>query len=200
MNFMWVTDSVCETTEHADLVVNFLVSIRKQLNDTYKVYSAHTSYRWQEKDGTIKSITPHASICCEYTNPNNNFVFSTPRFVMEVVSDSSEIDDRKIDIYREQEIEECWIVDVLKKQIEIYELDYENDVPKYFLWNTITEQNKHELRLCRFPSVKINYEELFRNSINDPFYGKGNIAELEREVKNMEFEKSTFALTLFDRV
>ena len=48
------------------------------------------------------------------------------------------------------------------KTIEIYELDYdENDIPKYYLWKTISEENKDELRLVHFPNIKITFEDLF---------------------------------------
>lgn len=86
-----------------------------------------------------------------------------PRFVMEVLSLSTERYDRneKMELYRQQEIEEYWIVDWRRKKIEIYELDYENGIPKYYLWETITESNKDELKLIHFPSVKITFDELF---------------------------------------
>lgn len=48
-----------------------------------------------------------------------------------------------------------------KKKIEIYELDYENDIPKYFLWKVITQDNKKELQIIHFPNVKITFDELF---------------------------------------
>lgn len=66
-----------------------------------------------------------------------------------------------MELYRQQEIEEYWIVDWRKKKIEIYELDYENDIPKYYLWETITEANKDELKIVHFPGVHITFDELF---------------------------------------
>lgn len=82
---------------------------------------------------------------------------------MEVISPSTEKYDRgeKMELYRQQEIEEYWIVDWRKKKIEIYELDYENDIPKYYLWETITEANKDELKIVHFPGVHITFDELF---------------------------------------
>ena len=64
--------------------------------------------------------------------------------------------------YRIDTTEEYWIVDWRTKTIEIYELDYdENDIPKYYLWKTISEENKDELRLVHFPNIKITFEDLF---------------------------------------
>ena len=45
--------------------------------------------------------------------------------------------------------------------VEIYELDYEGEIPKYYLLKTITEENKDELHLIHFPQIKITFDELF---------------------------------------
>lgn len=61
-----------------------------------------------------------------------------------------------------QEIDEYWIVDWQKKQIEIYTLDYdEHKEPQYYLFNTITENNKEDLKMVHFPNIKITFNELF---------------------------------------
>ena len=83
---------------------------------------------------------------------------------MEVLSDSTEKYDRgeKKELYRQQEIDEYWIVDWHKKQVEIYNLDYdENGQPQYYLWETITENNKDELKIVHFQNLKITFDELF---------------------------------------
>ena len=82
---------------------------------------------------------------------------------MEVLSPTTEKYDRteKMEIYRQQEIEEYWIVDWKNREVEVYELDYEKDIPKYFLWKVITEKNKDELKFIHFPNVKITFDELF---------------------------------------
>lgn len=33
--------------------------------------------------------------------------------------------------------------------------------PQYYLWETITEKNKEELRMVHFPNLKITFDELF---------------------------------------
>ncbi len=83
---------------------------------------------------------------------------------MEVLSPSTEKYDRgeKKELYRQQEIDEYWIVDLHKKQVEIYELDYdEKEEPQYYLWKTVTEENKNELKMIRFPNLKITFDDLF---------------------------------------
>jgi len=66
-----------------------------------------------------------------------------------------------MELYRQQEIEEYWIVDWEERKVEIYELDYEDDIPKYYLWKTITDENSRELKIIHFPNVKITFDELF---------------------------------------
>ena len=161
---MQILDMSGARPEHSDVIVNFVATIRKQLkNSTCKVYSDNVQYKWKLKDGTDKTVIPDASINCQVKSRRGNSFINSPRFVMEVLSPSTEKYDRteKMEMYREQEIEEYWIVDVKKKQVEIYELDYENDIPKYYLWNTISEVNKNELKIIHFPNVKITFDELF---------------------------------------
>ena len=66
-----------------------------------------------------------------------------------------------MEIYQSEEIPEYWIVDVRRREIEIYDLDYENQEPKYFLVDTIREENSGDLRLLHFPNIKIDFKQLF---------------------------------------
>ena len=159
-----ITDMAGATPEHSAVIVNFVAAIRRQLrNSTCFVYSDNVQYRWQTDDGREKAVIPDASINCQTKKKRGSNFIGIPRFVMEVLSPSTEQYDRgeKMELYRQQEIEEYWIVDWRKKKIEIYELDYENDIPKYFLWKVITQDNKKELQIIHFPNVKITFDELF---------------------------------------
>lgn len=48
-----------------------------------------------------------------------------------------------------------------EKTVEIYQLDYENSIPRYYLWEKIDDSNKDELKIIHFPNVKITFDELF---------------------------------------
>ena len=90
--------------------------------------------------------------------------FDIPRLVLEVISPSTEQYDHneKKELYRQQEIDEYWILDGEKRKIEIYTLDYDQDgKPQYYLFNTVTEQNKDKLFIVHFPHIKICFDELF---------------------------------------
>ncbi len=159
-----IVDMAGASPEHSLVIVNFVSAIRKQLrNSTCYVFSDNVQYKFKTNEGEDKSIIPDASINCRIKSRRGNTFLDAPRFVMEVLAPTTESYDRgeKMELYRQQEIEEYWIVDWRKKKIEIYELDYENDIPKYFLWKVITQDNKKELQIIHFPNVKITFDELF---------------------------------------
>ncbi len=159
-----IVDMAGASPEHSLVIVNFVSAIRKQLrNSACYVFSDNVQYKFKTNEGEDKSIIPDASINCRIKSRRGNTFLDAPRFVMEVLSPATESYDRgeKMELYRQQEIEEYWIVDWRKKKIEIYELDYENDIPKYFLWKVITQDNKKELQIIHFPNVKITFDELF---------------------------------------
>lgn len=159
-----IVDMAGASPEHSLVIVNFVSAIRKQLkNSTCYVFSDNVQYKFKTNEGEDKTVIPDASINCRAKSRRGNTFLDAPRFVMEVLSPTTEPYDRgeKMELYRQQEIEEYWIVDWRQKKIEIYELDYEKDVPKYFLWKMITKDNKEELQIIHFPSVKITFDELF---------------------------------------
>jgi hypothetical protein len=53
-------------------------------------------------------------------------------------------------------------VDWRKKQVEIYLFDGREDGSTYgYLYKTVEERNKEELKIVMFPNLKITFEELF---------------------------------------
>lgn len=151
--------------EHSTVIVNFVAAIRKQLrNSTCFVYSDNVQYRFKADTGEDKIVIPDASINCRTKSRRGNTFIDAPRFVMEVLSPSTENYDRgeKKELYRQQEIDEYWIVDLKEKKVEIYELDYdENKEPQYYLWKIIKEENKNELKIIHFPNIEITFDDLF---------------------------------------
>ena len=160
-----ILDMAGARPEHSTVIVNFVAAVRDQLmNSTCYVFSDNVQYRWHTKDGEEKAVIPDASINCRVKARKGNTFLDIPRFVMEVLSPSTEKYDRgeKMEIYRQQEIDEYWIVDWEKKSIEIYNLDYdEKGEPQYYLWNTIVEENKDILKIVHFPMIKITFDKIF---------------------------------------
>lgn len=160
---MKITDMAGAYVEHSIVISNFLVKVGGQLqNSMCKVFSDNVQYKWMMND-IEKTVIPDVSINCRFRQRRGNSFFNNPRFVMEVLSPSTEKYDRgeKMELYRQQEIDEYWIVDWRKRQIEIYVLDYENNVSKYYLWNTVTSANKDELKIVHFQNVRIKFDDLF---------------------------------------
>lgn len=128
-----ITDTAGAVPSHSTVIVNFIAAVRKQLrNSTCYVFSDNVQYRFQAENGESKVVVPDASINCRVKSRRGNTFVDAPRFVMEVLSPSTEQYDRneKMELYRQQEIEEYWIVDWEQKKVEIYQLDYENGVPQ----------------------------------------------------------------------
>ena len=160
-----ITDMAGARPEHSTIIVNFVAAVRKQLmNSTCYVYSDNIQYRFKSDEGEDKIVIPDASINCRIKSRRGSTFLDAPRFVMEVLSDSTEKYDRgeKKELDRQHEIDEYWIVDWHKKQVEIYNLDYDkNGQPQYYLWETITESNKDKLKIVHFQNLKITFDELF---------------------------------------
>lgn len=160
-----ITDMAGARPEHSTVIVNFVAAIRKQLmNSMCYVFSDNIQYKFKTDEGEDKTVIPDASINCRIKARRGGSFLDAPRFVMEVLSDSTEKYDRgeKKELYRQQEVDEFWIVDWRKKQVEIYNLDYdENQNPQYYFWKIITEKNKEELKIVHFPNLKITFDELF---------------------------------------
>ena len=104
-----ITDMTGATPEHSAVIVNFVAAVRHQLrNSTCYVYSDNVQYRFKDEEGNNKIVVPDASINCRTKSRRGNTFTDAPRFVMEVLSPSTENYDRteKMQLYCQQEIEE----------------------------------------------------------------------------------------------
>lgn len=150
--------------EHSDVITAFTSMVYSQIKDSIcRVYPDNVQYKWFV-DGEEKIVIPDATINCRIQAKKGNSFFDVPRFVMGVLSESTKKYDRgeKMEIYRKMEIDEYWIVDWEKREVEIYNLDYdENEQPQYHLFKKITRENKEELEIVHFPNIKIDFDELF---------------------------------------
>lgn len=159
-----ITDMAGASPDHSAVITNFVTMVYNQLKDsTCRVYPDNVQYKWKMDDGSEKSVIPDASINCHIKSRKGNCFINAPQFVLEVLSPSTAKFDRteKKDIYRSEEIPEYWIIDIRKRSIELYDLDYENEIPKYFLVDTVTCENKSDLHLIHFPHIKIDFDQLF---------------------------------------
>lgn len=150
--------------EHSIVMMNFVTEVASQISDSLcKVFTDAVKYRWAENDNI--PVEPDVSINCDIRARKGNTFLNSPRFIMEILSPSTESGDRgfKMDLYRRAEVNEYWIADWQKRKVECYTLDYNGEgEPQYYLNCVITEQNKEELRLVMFPHIKVSFDNLFR--------------------------------------
>lgn len=151
--------------EHSIVITNFISIVGSQMNNSLcRVFGDNVKYKWAENDNV--PVIPDATINCDIKNRRATTFMGVPRFVMEVLSDSTEKYDRgeKKELYKKVEIAEYWIVNWRKKQVEIYILspnENTTDEAEYILYKTITEKNKEELEIVMFPNLNIRFDELF---------------------------------------
>ena len=163
MNTAIVEDMSKTYIEHSMVIDNFVIKIGSQIKDSLcRVFSDGVQYQWKDNDDKI--VIPDASIVCNRKDRKNISFTGIPRFVMEVLSDSTEQYDRnqKMNIYCKVGVSEYWIVDWRKRQVEIYMFDWDDSDKAYpYCYKTVTEDNKDELQLVMFPNLKISFDELF---------------------------------------
>ena len=149
--------------EHSIVIHNFVIKVGSQIKDSLcRVFGDTVQYEWREND--YKVVVPDVSIICNMRDRKNISFTGIPRFVMEVLSNSTEKYDRgeKMQIYAKAGIGEYWIVDWRKKQVEIYLFDFdENDMVYPYLYKTVTRENAEELGIVMFPNLQITFDELF---------------------------------------
>lgn len=164
MSAALIQDKSNTFVEHSFIINNFVVMVGKQLKDSLcRVLGDGVQYQWHENNDKI--VIPDASINCNERDRKNVSLTGIPRMAMEVLSDATEEYDRgeKMSVYQKVGVSEYWIVDWRKKQIEIYLNDGREDGTTYFyLYQTVTIENKEELRLIMFPYLNIDFDELFR--------------------------------------
>lgn len=165
MDRLPIKDMANTYIEHSMVINNFVITIGNQLKSSLcRVFGDSVKYKWAENDN--KPVIPDATINCDIKNRRSTNFLGVPRFIMEVLSDTTEQYDRheKMELYKKVEVAEYWIVDWRKKQVEIYVLSPDEnsiDDAEYRLSETITEQNKEDLKIYMFPNVKIDFEQLF---------------------------------------
>lgn len=127
-----------------------------------RVFGDSVQYQWRENDD--KAIVPDVSIICSRRDRKNISFTGIPRFVMEVLSDSTEAYDRKekMEIYCKTGVSEYWIVDWRKRQVKKYLFDWKEDGTNYaYLYKTVTKENKEGLQIIMFSNLYISFDELF---------------------------------------
>lgn len=165
MNILPIKDMANTYIEHSIVIHNFITTVGSQLKSSVcRVFGDSVKYKWIENEN--KPVIPDVSINCDIKNRRATNFLGVPRFIMEVLSDSTELYDRndKMELYKKVEVAEYWLVDWRKKQVEAYMLTPDEtsvDDAEYKLFSVITEENKADLKIRMFPNIKIDFDDLF---------------------------------------
>ncbi len=123
MNILPIKDMANTYIEHSIIIHNFITTVGSQLKSSVcRVFGDSVKYKWIENEN--KPVIPDVSINCDIKNRRATNFLGVPRFIMEVLSDSTEQYDRndKMELYKKVEVAEYWLVDWRKKQVEVYML------------------------------------------------------------------------------
>lgn len=165
MNGFPVKDIANTYIEHSMVINNFVTTVGAQLKSSLcRVFGDSVKYKWVENEN--RPVIPDVSINCDIRNRRSTNFLGVPRFIMEVLSDTTESYDRneKMELYKRVEVAEYWIVNWRQREVEIYVLSPDEnsiDDAEFQLKSKITEQNKEDLKIHMFPNVRIDFDQLF---------------------------------------
>lgn len=145
--------------EHGAVMDHIVAEVSPFFKNTKCKIMREQWYRWEEENW--KDRFPDISILCDDKKRKGLGYCGIPRFIVEVLADSTENIDRneKMDLYCKIGVEEYWLIDWRKREIERYLLDdYGN---KYLLHDKINEGNKADLNILSFPDIKIDFDYIF---------------------------------------
>ena len=156
------------TPEHREVMDNLVALTRMQLKNSLCFSMREAKYSWDEdrdENGNPNRREPDFSILCGVRKRKNLIYTDVPRFVAEVLSDSTEKEDRgsKMDLYLKIGVEEYWIIDPRTLVIERYFLD--DDGTRFLLHDTIDrntdEKKRQTLSPLLFPHLMIPFDDIF---------------------------------------
>ena len=154
--------------EHSVIINNFVACVNRTLRDSIcRVFGEGIQFQWEETGN--KKFTPDAFIICSFKRRTNTTMHEVPRMVLEVLSPATEVYDRKqkLEAYNLAGVGEVWLLDWRKRQIEIYVFDDDESgiKTKPYLYLTVTDANKEELKLVNFPITEIDFDEIMDLSV-----------------------------------
>ncbi len=151
--------------EHRFMMSNLENCIRKWSENFKCVVLREAKYEWEDADNV--KYEPDVSILCGIRHRKRLCYIDVPRFICEILSDSTENIDRneKMQIYAKVGVQEYWLADwrVPGGKIERYMLDDNGE--KYLHHDTISgkENPDIELNILSFPNWCFKMSDLMKN-------------------------------------
>lgn len=152
--------------EHRFVMDNLVYLIRNFIKNSNCVVMREAKYDWSS-EGIKEKIEPDISILCGIRKRKKLCYTDVPRFVAEILSTTTEKNDRTIkkEIYESIGVEEYWIVDWRSPGgfVERYQLD--DDGESYILKDIVNgcDNPDIELNLLSLPNIKFKMSELMEH-------------------------------------
>lgn len=154
--------------EHHFVMSNLEYIIKSYSKNTNCVVMREAKYEWE---GVDEKYEPDISLLCGLRRRKRLCYTDVPRFIAEVLSNSTEQDDRnkKMKVYASVGVEEYWLIDwrVPEGKVERYLLDDTGD--HFILHDIILGSEKNDLALILFPTVRFQMTELMEHVGEDIF-------------------------------
>lgn len=154
--------------EHRFVMSNLEFIIKSFIKNSNCVVMREAKYDWE---GIEEKYEPDISLLCGLRKRKKLCYTDVPRFIAEILSDSTEKEDRgkKMDVYAQVGVEEYWLIDwrVPGGRVERFLLN--DDGEHFILHDTIDGKEDQEVALILFPTVKFKMSELMEHVGEDIF-------------------------------
>lgn len=151
--------------EHRFVMDNLQNLIHGYISNSMCVVICKAKYEWPEFPD--KKFEPDISLLCGFRHRKKLCYTDVPRFIAEVLSDSTEKTDRgeKMDVYSTVGVQEYWLIDwrVTGGRVERYMLDDSGE--KYLLHDIVSGENNPdtELNIISFPQIHFKMSDLMEH-------------------------------------
>lgn len=149
------------TPEHRFVMSNLEFAIRNKIKNSNCVVMREAKYDW----GLNEKFEPDISLLCGIHRRKKQCFTDVPRFIAEILSDSTEKRDRneKMQIYANVGVEEYWLVDwrIPGCKIERYMLDDNGE--KYILHDIVYGNETENIFLITFQTINFKISDLMEN-------------------------------------
>lgn len=135
---------------HQELVMELSVSLRnyiKEKGGDCKVYPAPFAVTLSEDDKTY--VEPDISVICDKNKLTDKGCSGAPDFIIEIVSPSSQRMDylTKLFKYRTAGVREYWIINPMKKTVQMYSFEGNEDSSQRFFNESISSEIFKDFRI-----------------------------------------------------
>lgn len=154
--------------EHRFVMSNLEFIIKSYIKNGNCVVIREAKYDW---DGVDEKFEPDISLLCGIRRRKRLCYIDVPRFIAEVLIDSTEQDDRnkKMKVYAKVGVEEYWLIDwrIPGGRVERYLLDDNGE--HFLLHDVINGSEQNNISLILFPIVSFTMTELMEHVGEDIF-------------------------------